>query len=171
MKTIVALMIAALAAGVAGAGTVAKPMTFAQLSRIVTKGSGGNLALQRGSACDFRKGIRGSKIVNLPGPGICSLATKLTRTPFFGSESEVLRPTWGVFALLFPQAHDPRGRPVRSIFISITGPIRTVGGKIKYDVIINADCSRAAAKQIDWKNIDTAGFEQLCKVRKFVKFG
>jgi hypothetical protein len=166
-----AALAALITADLSGAGERRAALTFAQLSRYVTKGSGGHLALDRGSACDYRKGLSGSKIVNLPGPGECSIATTMTQTPVFGSEREEFPWTWGIFKLLFPVARDPSGRPVGSIFISVTGPVTTVGGKNKQDVIFNARCTRAANRQINWDGIGVDGFKQLCRVNEFVKMG
>jgi hypothetical protein len=144
------------------------PTTLADIRAIVA--DGGELTAERTSVCALPRGIRKGKVVVVPGPGLCSIKARMVGTPAFGSEHEVFSPLFPIFKRLFAVARDPRNRPVGSVFISVVGPITTVGGKTKWDVVFNAQCSRAANGQIDWDNIDTDGFKQLCAVRKFVKF-
>jgi hypothetical protein len=91
-------------------------------------------------------------------------------TPPFGKEEEYLYPLRGVFRELFDQARvSAKLLPVRDVFIAAWGPVTTVGGKTKEALVLNIDCTRAAADQIDWDNVDVSGMKTLCEVRKFVR--
>jgi hypothetical protein len=61
--------------------------------------------------------------------------------------------------------------PPASTSIAAYGPVTTAGGKTKQALLLNVDCKKSAADQIDWDNVDVNGIEQLCIVHQFVKFG
>lgn len=54
--------------------------------------------------------------------------------------------------------------PPASTSIAAYGPVTTVRGKTKQALLLNVDCKKSAADQIDWDNVDVNGIEQLCVV-------
>lgn len=150
--------------------------TFQDISGIVDADgdwAGLHYEAKRTSSCTLDATSRNGKVVFVRNrPGQCSIQVRMKDEPVFGHEDEYIYPMRGIFKDLFATARvSSRLLPVDEVFIAADGPVTTVGGKTKEALVINADCKKAAADQIDWGNVDVNGIEQLCVVHKFVKFG
>jgi hypothetical protein len=72
-------------------------------------------------------------------------------------------PTRQVWKALFT---DPQ---FQSGTINVSGPVTTIGGKSKTDLLYTLSCDRDAASQIDWNNVEGKGLRTLCNYHAYVK--
>lgn len=61
-------------------------------------------------------------------------------------------------------------KATKTATITIRGPITTVGGKSRIEPVLETTCTRAAANQIDWSQVDVDGIETLCDQNELVNF-
>lgn len=103
------------------------------------------------------------RLVECRGRSSCQIQINADET-VFDSEGELLdgqRPLWKA---LFS---DPK---FRAGTIDEWDSVTTVGGKNKQGDVLSLRCTRAAARQIDWDNVDAHGLKVLCDYVPLVKF-
>lgn len=89
------------------------------------------------------------------GPTYCMISLRPT-TPLFDAEEEVLNDTRPLFRKLF------RLKTLQDATITIYGKVTTVGGKEEVSQVGEISCTRKAARQIDWSNVEPDGLKELC---------
>lgn len=95
--------------------------------------------------------------------GSCTVVYDAGEILGIDSERELLDQQRGIFRRLFS------GRAIRSVLLVAWGKVTTVGGKEQAAPILRVRCTRSAADQIDWGNVDVDGIKALCDWTPMVK--
>jgi|SRR5271166_4304211 len=112
----------------------------------------------------------GSPVVNCTGETNCTISytLKVSAGALWGSsddaaDRQLLLPTRQMWKAMFTDAQFQSGT------ISVSGPVTTIGGKSKTDLLFTLSCDRDAASQIDWNNVEGKGLRALCDYHAYVK--
>jgi hypothetical protein len=107
--------------------------------------------------------LDGSPTVNCTGETNCTIAYTLQEPAgaLVGGEVDaadfqVTLPTRQMWKTLFT---DPQ---FQSGAITVSGPVKSIGGKFETNTYYSLACDRSAASQIDWNNVDGDGLRTLC---------
>jgi hypothetical protein len=106
--------------------------------------------------------LDGSPMVNCSGRTTCTISytIKLEKgwlaSALVDPDRQVIEPTRQIWKALFT---DPQ---FQSGTITLSGPVKTTGGKTETGTYYTLKCDRGAASKIDWDNVDGKGVRTLC---------
>jgi hypothetical protein len=87
----------------------------------------------------------------------CGVTYEIDELVGIDADEELLNAQRDVWETLFANPRFKEG------FVELEAPVETVGGKESVDPVLRVRCDRAAARQIDWGNVQSDGMKQLCR--------
>lgn len=87
----------------------------------------------------------------------CGVTYEIDDLVGIDTDEELLNAQRDVWETLFANPRFKEG------FVELEAPVETVGGKESVASVLRVRCNRAAARQIDWDNVQSDGMKQLCQ--------
>jgi hypothetical protein len=107
--------------------------------------------------------LNGSPVVNCTGETTCTIGYTvqaptgaLIETHVYAEDQQVILPTRQMWKALFSDARFQYGT------ITVSGPVKTIGGETETGTYYTLTCDRNSASQINWDNVDGNGLRTLC---------